>query len=128
MGRWESKVTISFYSHYEAVSREVRFIYYEHDSSDNLIQHALTIGMCNNGTAQLIISVLGFPYSEHGKGIYSKFNFSELDRKSILVEERRVVIERLVSEGLLVKQGEFFLFGKRCELIEKQEVINETAI
>jgi hypothetical protein len=53
------------------------------------------------------------------------FSFSELDRKFLSAVENCEVIERLTSDGLLVKEGDLLMFGKKRE---KQEVINETTI
>jgi hypothetical protein len=130
--KWEEDLQIELCGFSSGRERCVKLSCYR-IVDDDVFRYSLNVTMfdveSDSYGHQLVITG-GFPLG--GKFLLSEilteqnrldmFNFSDLDRKFLAGQE---VIENFVSEGLVTKQGDFLVFGKRSE---KREVINENAI
>jgi hypothetical protein len=130
--KWQSDIHIEVGGACLGGERELCFWCFR-EVEGNLVKISLNILEYYSSSCELVFSVgpicnvknlfLKDFLSEQNE--LTMFSFSELDRKFLLTEENNEVMKKLTSEGLLVKQGEFLVFGGKGE---KQEVINETSI
>jgi hypothetical protein len=130
--KWQSDIHIEVGGACLGGERELRFWCFR-EVKGNLVQISLNILEYYSSSCELVFSVgpicnvknlfLKDFLSEQNE--LTMFSFSELDRKFLSTVENDEIIENMISEGLLVKQGEFLVFGGKGE---KQEVINETSI
>ncbi|MDR2704521.1 MAG: hypothetical protein LBC02_01965 [Planctomycetaceae bacterium] len=122
-GSWSSDISVLVNSEPSGDSRVIRLFY------TGRVVCALEVRIYED-KAELVMSNIDFLKVVDGSLLTKQnefllFSFVELDRKFLSAAENREVIERLTSEGLLVKQGELLMFGTKRE---KQEAVNETTI